>query len=102
MPAVPEAVAALTCCWAAVATRGQLGGAGLTPDAVRAHLDLRHREADMRRERAIVLSGRRVLRATSFELRVEPALIAPDLRTAGVATCQKLAVLQPHQVLTTR
>ena len=54
------------------------------------HLEVKHWEADMRRERAVVLSGRRVLRATSFEVRVEPHLVAADLRAAGVPTCQKV------------
>jgi hypothetical protein len=52
------------------------------------HLDVVHWQADMRRERTVVLSGRRVLRATSFEVRAEPQLIAADLRAAGVPTCQ--------------
>jgi len=56
------------------------------------HLDVGHWEADMRRERAVVLAGRRVLRATSFEVRAEPHLLAADLRSAGVPSCQKGAV----------
>lgn len=56
------------------------------------HLDVGHWQADMRRERTVVLSGRRVLRATSFEVRAEPQLIAADLRAAGVPTCQSVGV----------
>lgn len=56
----------------------------------RHHLDVSQWQADIRRERGVVLSGRRVLRATSTELRVEPHVLAADLRRAGVPSCQKL------------
>ncbi|CAA9315681.1 MAG: hypothetical protein AVDCRST_MAG61-2490 [uncultured Friedmanniella sp.] len=52
------------------------------------HLDVGQWESDLRRERAVVLSGRRVLRASSTEVRLEPQRIARDLRAAGVPTCQ--------------
>jgi hypothetical protein len=48
------------------------------------HLQVQHWEADMRREREVVISGRRVLRATSYEVRVEAGLVASDLAAAGV------------------
>jgi len=53
------------------------------------HLNVRHWEADMRRERGLVVSGARVLRATSIEVRLDQARIAADLRALGVPTCQK-------------
>jgi hypothetical protein len=54
------------------------------------HIEVKHWQSDMRRERAVVLTGRRVLRATSFEVRAEPHLVAADLRAAGVPSCQTL------------
>lgn len=57
------------------------------------HLEVQHWEADVRRERSVVLSGRQVLRATAFEVRTEPHLLAADLRAAGVPSCQNLKVL---------
>jgi hypothetical protein len=48
------------------------------------HLLVEHWEADMRRERSIVLSGRQVLRATANEARHDQALIASDLVAVGV------------------
>jgi hypothetical protein len=48
------------------------------------HREAAHWEADMKRERAIVASGRRVLRCTNFELRAEPNLIVRDLLDLGV------------------
>lgn len=53
------------------------------------HLDVAHWEADMRRERGLVVSGARVLRATSIEVRLDQARVAADLRALGVPTCQK-------------
>ena len=50
----------------------------------RHHLDVWNWQADMRRERALVVSGRRVLRATNLELRLEPAVVARDLLALGV------------------
>jgi hypothetical protein len=48
------------------------------------HAAVEHWEADMKRERGIVLSGRRVLRCTANEARHDqPALVA-DLLAAGV------------------
>jgi very-short-patch-repair endonuclease len=56
------------------------------------HLEVEHWQEDIRRERAVVISGRRVLRATSTEVRVEPGQVAADLRLAGVPSCQKRPV----------
>jgi hypothetical protein len=53
------------------------------------HLDVQHWEADIRRERGLVISGARVLRATSIEVRLEPAQLAADLVALGVPSCQK-------------
>ncbi|MDO9377996.1 MAG: hypothetical protein Q7T56_04030 [Nocardioidaceae bacterium] len=48
------------------------------------HLEVQHWEDDMRRERAIVIDGRTVLRCTAREIRLEPAAIAADLRSIGI------------------
>lgn len=48
------------------------------------HLLVEHWEADMRRERTVVISGRQVLRATANEARHDQAVIAADLAAAGV------------------
>ena len=48
------------------------------------HLDVQSWQADMRRERGLVVRGAQVLRATAIELRVEPALIVADLCSIGV------------------
>ena len=49
------------------------------------HLDVANWQADMKRERSVVvISRRRVLRATAFEVRLEAAAIAADLRALGV------------------
>jgi hypothetical protein len=48
------------------------------------HLDVPSWQADMRRERAVVIGGAQVLRATSVEVRVEPAQIVNDLVAIGV------------------
>jgi 5-methylcytosine-specific restriction endonuclease McrA len=53
------------------------------------HLEVAHWEADMRRERGLVVSGARVLRATSIEVRLDQARVAADLRALGVPSCQK-------------
>lgn len=58
----------------------------------RHHLDVGQWQADMRRERAVVISGRRVLRATSLEVRIDARQLAADLRRAGVPSCQNQAV----------
>ncbi|WP_375423777.1 hypothetical protein [uncultured Friedmanniella sp.] len=49
------------------------------------HLEVEHWQADMRRERGLVLAGSRVLRATSLELRLEPATVVQDLLSIGVS-----------------
>jgi hypothetical protein len=46
----------------------------------RHHLDVANWQADMRRERSIVTSRRWVLRATTLEIRLEPASVVADLR----------------------
>lgn len=48
------------------------------------HVEVEHWEADLRRERGIVVSGRRVLRATAHEVRHDQASVAADLAAAGV------------------
>jgi hypothetical protein len=48
------------------------------------HLDVKSWQSDMRRERAVVIGGAQVLRATSVEVRVEPSQIAADLVAIGV------------------
>lgn len=48
------------------------------------HLRTEHWWRDMKRERAIVISGRRVLRCSSVELRLEPSEIIADLLAVGV------------------
>jgi hypothetical protein len=50
------------------------------------HMDVAHWQADMRRERGVVISRRWVLRATSLEVRLEPQLIVADLKAMGVPT----------------
>ena len=50
------------------------------------HMDVAHWQADMQRERGIVISRRWVLRATTIEVRLEPAVIVADLKAMGVPT----------------
>jgi hypothetical protein len=50
------------------------------------HLEVAHWEADMKRERAVVITRRWVLRATVFEIRLEAASVFSDLRAMGVTT----------------
>jgi len=55
------------------------------------HAETAHWEADMRRERAVVVSRRVVLRCSSYEARHEQAAIVADLRAVGVPpSCQAL------------
>jgi hypothetical protein len=51
------------------------------------HLLVEHWEADIRRERDVVLSGRHVLRATANEARHDPDQLAADLAAIGVPRC---------------
>jgi hypothetical protein len=44
---------------------------------------------DMKRERAVVIHGDKVLRCSTVELRLEPAEILDDLRRAGVPPQQR-------------
>ena len=60
----------------------------------RHHMDSRSWQDDLRRERSITLSGARVLRATTFEVRLEPALIVADLRAAGVPSTADLSATE--------
>jgi hypothetical protein len=60
------------------------GSVGVLEIDGRHHLDVEHWEADMRRERAEVVRGRRVLRATNLELRLDAAALAADLIALGV------------------
>jgi very-short-patch-repair endonuclease len=55
------------------------------------HMQVEHWAADMRRERAIVISRRRVLRATNFEIRLDPGAIVRDLLALGVPTLDELS-----------
>jgi len=48
------------------------------------HLEVEHWEADMKRERKVVISRRWVLRASNYEVRHAPAEIAKDLVAMGV------------------
>jgi hypothetical protein len=58
------------------------------------HLDVANWQADMKRERSIVTSRRWVLRATTFEIRLEPASVVADLRALGVPTMSELSETQ--------
>ena len=58
------------------------------------HMSVEHWAADMRRERSVVVSRRRVLRATNFELRLEPRAIVADLLALGVPTLAELSEAQ--------
>ncbi len=55
------------------------------------HLDVGNWQADMKRERSIVTSRRWVLRATTFEIRLEPASVVADLLALGVPTNTELS-----------
>jgi hypothetical protein len=48
------------------------------------HLEVESWQADMRRERAVVIGGAHVLRATAVEVRVEPKHLVSDLLAIGV------------------
>ncbi len=48
------------------------------------HMLVEHWGKDMKRERGVVISGRRVLRASAFEARYEQAELAADLEAIGV------------------
>ena len=48
------------------------------------HRDVAHWEADMKRERRVVIGGSSVLRASANEARYEQAELAADLRDFGV------------------
>lgn len=50
------------------------------------HFEAGHWEADMKRERLVVISRRRVLRCTANEARHDQPALAADLRAAGVPT----------------
>ena len=60
----------------------------------RHHLEVVHWQADMKRERSIVISRRWVLRATTFEMRLEAASVFSDLRAMGVPTLAELSASQ--------
>jgi hypothetical protein len=60
----------------------------------RHHLDVAHWQADMKRERAIVVTRRWVLRATAFEMRLEAPAVFSDLRAMGVPTRAELSASQ--------
>lgn len=48
------------------------------------HQSVEHWEDDIRRERGVVIGGSRVLRATTIEMRLQPAAVAGDLKAIGV------------------
>ena len=48
------------------------------------HMEVRHWQADMRRDRAEVVQGRIVLRCTAYEARHEPDVLLADLLAVGV------------------
>lgn len=48
------------------------------------HLKVEHWEADMKRERKVVISRRWVLRASNYEVRHEQAEVAKDLVAMGI------------------
>jgi hypothetical protein len=56
----------------------------------RHHFDVGHWQADMKRERSIVISRRWVLRATTFEMRLEAWSVFSDLRAMGVPTIRRV------------
>jgi hypothetical protein len=58
------------------------------------HLDVANWQADMKRERSVVVSRRWVLRATTLEIRLEAAAIAADLRALGVPSLSELSESQ--------
>jgi hypothetical protein len=60
----------------------------------RHHLEVEHWQADMKRERSIVISRRWVLRATIFEMRLEAGSVFSDLRAMGVPTLAELSASQ--------
>ncbi len=55
------------------------------------HMDASSWQADMRRERSIVVGRKFVLRATNFEVRHEPAYLVRDLRDLGVPLTSELS-----------
>lgn len=55
------------------------------------HMDAANWQDDMRRERSLVVGGRRVLRATNFELRHEPGFLVRDLLALGVPRITELS-----------
>lgn len=54
------------------------------------HLLVEHWEADMKRERQVVISRRWVLRASAAEVRLDGASVVADLRAMGVPTVPRL------------
>jgi hypothetical protein len=58
------------------------------------HLDVANWQADMKRERSIVITRRWVLRATVLEMRLEAAAVFADLRAMGVPTLAELSASQ--------
>lgn len=55
------------------------------------HMDAMAWQEDMRRERWIVVGRKRVLRATNFEVRHEPAVVVRDLLALGVPLISELS-----------
>jgi hypothetical protein len=71
----------------------------LEVDGSHHHL-VEHWEADMRRERDVVVSGRQVLRATAGEARHDQAAIAADLAAIGVPRLPRPELSEGQPVLT--
>lgn len=53
------------------------------------HMDVQHWSADLKRQRKISTARRTVVRATAFELRLEPQSVVDDLRALGVPKAQR-------------
>lgn len=64
------------------------------------HMSAEHWEADMRRERKLVLTRRLVLRVTATELRLDPRDVIADLVAAGVPRRQPAKLSDSRAVRT--
>lgn len=63
------------------------------------HMEVAHWQADLARERGVVVSGARVLRASNMELRLSPRTVAADLLAAGVPRVPSSPTCQTPQSL---
>lgn len=69
------------------------------------HLDVVHWQAEMKRERSIVITRRWVLRATVFEIRLEAPSVFPisaPWESPFLPSCQRLSGLYHFETLTIR